>query len=498
MAIAREILEKVRLTKRDETFIEPYASKKSAYNLALVYPSPYNIAMSSLGYQTIYRLFNQMEDVNCERTFLPEKPDLYRAKKTRLFTYETETEVSNFDILAFSISYETEVLGLIECLELSNIPVLSSERNQKYHPLIVAGGPLTFSNPLPTGPFVDVVILGEAEDLIFTFMDMYKEYGDREMLLKKLSEVHGFYIPSIHHNYLPAIGKADHARLPATSAIITPNTELSNMFLIEPERGCSRGCTFCVMRRSTNNGMRIMDPDTVLSKIPDFVTKVGLVGAAVSDHPKIVNILEEIIINRNKKIGISSLRADRLTPRFVEMLALGGYKTLTVASDGPSERIREFMQKRIKEKHLIMSAELVRESTMKGIKLYQMIGIPGETDEDIDEMIEFTLKLAKITNTSMGISPFVAKKNTPLDKSPFEGIKSIDNKLKKINKALGKHVDVRTSSAKWTWIEYQMSQGDYESGFAALQAYRDGGNFAAWKNAFESMNKVVNHQLQTV
>lgn len=496
MPIAKEILEQVRKKKSDEIFIEKNISKKSAHNLALVYPSPYNVAMSSLGYQTIYRLFNQMDDVNCERSFLPENTDLYRSKKTKLFSYESETEVQNFDIIAFSIAYETELLGLIECLELSNIPVLSTDRNQKFHPLVIGGGPLTFSNPLPAGPFVDLVILGEAEDLIHVFMDMYKEYPDRNELLKKLSEMHGFYVPSIHHNFLPSIAKADHARLPATSAIITPHTELSNMFLIEPERGCSRGCTFCVMRRSTNNGMRIITPEIVLSKVPDFVKKVGLVGAAVSDHPKIVNILEELVINQNKQIGISSLRADRLTPRFVEMLALGGYKTLTVASDGPSERIREFMEKRIKEKHLIHSAELAKEYKMKMIKLYQMIGIPGETDEDIDELIEFTLKISQITKTAMGISPFVAKKNTPLDKSPFEGIKSIDNKLKKINKALGRYVDVRTTSAKWTWIEYQLAQGDYESGFAALKAYKDGGNFAAWKNAFESLNKVI--ELQAV
>ncbi len=498
MAIAKEILDKVRKIKSEEVFIEPYKNKKAVYNLALVYPSPYNIGMSSLGFQTIYRLFNQMSDVNCERSFLPEDTSIYRSKKSKLFSFETETEISNFDIVAFSISYETEVLGIIECLELSNIPPLSSQRNTKYHPFILAGGPLTFSNTLPVGPFVDAVILGEAEDIIEVFMSLYKEYPDREMLLKKLSETHGFYVPSIHHNFLPAIAKADHAKLPATSAIITPNTELSNMFLIEPERGCSRGCTFCVMRRSTNNGMRMVTPEILYSKVPNFVPKVGLVGAAVSDHPKIVAILEELILNMNKKIGISSLRADRLTPRFVEMLALGGYKTLTIASDGASERIRAFMEKRIQEKHLIKSAELAKEYGMRMVKLYQMIGVPGETDEDIDELIEFTLKVAKITKTAMGISPFVAKKNTPLDKTPFEGIKSIDNKLKRINKALGKYVDVRTTSAKWTWIEYQMSQGDYESGFAALQAYKDGGNFSAWKNAFESMGKVVKHDLQLV
>ncbi|MBC7474167.1 MAG: radical SAM protein [Candidatus Sericytochromatia bacterium] len=493
MAIAWEILDKVRKLKQQEAFVSPTKDKKANINIVLAYPSPYHIGMSSLGYQTIYRLFNLMDDVVCERTFLPENTDLYRSKKTKLFTFESEREVQNFQIVAFSVSYETELLGMIENLELSNIPILSSERNQKYHPLVVAGGPITFSNPLPMGPFVEVVLLGEAEDLIHTMIEFYKEIPDREELLKKLSTQYGFYVPSIHGNYLPPIAKADHALLPAYSAIITPNTELSNMFLIEPERGCSRGCTFCVMRRSTNNGMRLFTPELVLSKVPEFVKKIGLVGAAVSDHPKIVAILEELVLNHKKQIGISSLRADRLTPRFVEMLALGGYKTLTVASDGPSERIREFMEKKIKEKHLIRSAELAKEYNMKTLKLYQMIGIPGETDEDIDEMIDFSLRISKIMKTAIGISPFVAKKNTPLDKSPFEGIKSIDNKLKKINKALGRYVDVRTTSAKWTWIEYQLAQGDYESGFSALKAYRLGGNFSAWKEAFESTGKVINH-----
>jgi radical SAM superfamily enzyme YgiQ (UPF0313 family) len=151
------------------------------------------------------------------------------------------------------------------------------------------------------------------------------------------------------------------------------------------------------------------------------------------------------------------------------------------------------MEKRIKEKHLIQSAEFAREFKMKFLKLYMMIGIPGETDEDIDELIDFTIQIAKITKTAMGISPFVAKKNTPLDKTDFAGIKSIDYKIKKINKALGRYIDVRTTSSKWAWVEYQLAQGDFESGLAALKAYQLGGNFAAWKEAFESHRKVVTY-----
>jgi len=473
-----DIINQVRNLKKDEIFlVEKKNNKGSLINIALVYPSPYYIAMSSLGYQTVYKIFNSIENVNCERSFLPDKTSIYWSKRNKIFSFESEEYINKFDIVAFSISYEIEILGLIECLELSNINPLSRNRSSRYDPLVIAGGPLTFSNPLPLGPFVDIVILGEAEEIIPIFIEHYKNYNDKNKLLKKLSELPGFYIPSIHLDYF-------------FSSIITPNTELSNMFLIEPERGCSRGCSFCVMRRSTNNGMRLVSIDKVIEKIPDFVEKVGLVGAAVSDHPKITDILEELVVNRNKKIGISSLRADRLNDKFVNLLVKGGYKTLTVASDGASQRIRNFMEKRIKEEHIIKAAELSKYYGIKTFKIYMMIGVPNETDDDIDELISFSIKISKIINTAITISPFVSKKNTPLDKLPFEDIKSIDNKIKKINKELGKYVDVRNSSAKWAYVEYKLAQGTYSTGFCALSAYNNGGNFSAWKNAFENENNI--------
>jgi len=483
MSIDLEILKQVRSLKQEEISLQPFDKRNSFIDIALVYPSPYKVAMSSLGFQTVYKIFNSIENVSCERSFLPDNTELYHKKKTKLFTIETEKNVCDFDIVAFSIAYETEVLGLIETLELAGIPILSSERNEKYHPLIVAGGPLTFSNPLPLGIFTDIIILGEAEELIIKFIELYKEIGDRKELLKTLSEIDGFYIPSIHQNYLPKIAKCDNELLPAYSQIITPNTELSNMFLIEIERGCSRGCTFCVMRRTTNNGMRIVQPQKIFSKIPENIKKVGLVGAAVSDHPQIIEILE-YLVGQNKQIGISSLRADRLNERLVELLSLGGYRTLTVASDGASEKIREQMQKKIKENHLLQCAEYAKQFKMKYLKVYMMIGLPDETDEDIEELIELGQKLSKITKTAMAISPFVSKKNTPLDNQQFENIKSLDVKINKIKKNLSKYIDIRSTSAKWAWIEYKLAQGNYESGFSALNAYRSGGNFSAWKNSF--------------
>jgi len=483
MSIDLEILKQSRKLKQEEIYLQDFDKKRAFLDIALVYPSPYKVAMSSLGFQTVYKIFNSIDGVTCERSFLPDNTEIYRKKKTKLFTIETERNVSDFNILAFSIAYETEVLGLIECLELSGIPILASERNEKYDPLIIAGGPLTFSNPLPLGAFTDVIFLGEAEELILTFINYYNELGDRKELLKKLSEIDGFYIPSIHHNHLPKIAKCKNESLPAYSNIITPNTELSNMFLIETERGCSRSCTFCVMRKTTNDGMRIVEPQKIFSKIPENIKKVGLVGAAVSDHPKIIEILE-YLVNQNKQIGISSLRADRLNEKFVELLSLGGYRTLTIASDGASQKIREEMQKKIKEDDFLKCAEYAKQFKMKYLKLYMMIGLPNETDEDIEELIQLGLKLSKITKTAMAISPFVSKKNTPLDNQEFENIKSLDVKINKIKKSLARYIDIRSTSAKWAWIEYKLAQGNYESGFSALNAYKLGGNFSAWKESF--------------
>jgi radical SAM superfamily enzyme YgiQ (UPF0313 family) len=311
--------------------------------------------MSSLGFQTIYREIHLHPDVTAERAFLPDVGDDYRGSRTPLFTYESEIPLSEFPVLAFSVSYELEIPGLLEMLDLSGIPLLRTQRGTR-HPLIVVGGPLTNSNPMPLAPFADLIILGEAEELIHTFLDAAATH-DREALLSRFAQAPGCYVPGRS----PAVGdiaKASDSRLPARSQIVTRNTVLSSMFLIEPERGCSRGCTYCVMRRTTNGGMRLVQPEDVLSYIPEHARRVGLVGAAVTDHPKIKEIVARLV-TAGREVGISSLRADRLDEEFVGLLAQGGYRTLTTASDGASQRLRNFVSRRTAEEHLVHAAELL-------------------------------------------------------------------------------------------------------------------------------------------
>ncbi len=448
--------------------------------IALCYPSRYHIGMSSLGFQTIYREIHSHDGASAERAFLPDNPEDYRRLRHPVFTYESETPLGDFPVVAFSISYELEIPGLLELLDLSGIPVLRGERTSR-HPLVVAGGPLTYSNPLPLAPFVDLILLGEAEESAHIFLDAAASM-ERDALLGHFSRLPGCYVPGRTVG-LPAIAKAQDEQLPAYSQIITKNTVLSSMFLIEPERGCSRGCTYCVMRRTTNGGMRVVPPEKVMSLIPEGARRVGLVGAAVTDHPRIKDIVHQIVKD-GREIGISSLRADRLDDVLVQLLRRGGYRTLTTASDGASQRLRTAIQRRTTEQHLIHAAELARKFNFERLKLYEMIGLPGETHEDIDELVRFALELARIIPLSLAISPFVAKRNTPLAGERFEPIPYLENKMAALKAGLKKKVDIRSVSARWAWVESMLAQGGEEAGLAAMEAWRAGGGFADWKRSF--------------
>ncbi len=449
--------------------------------VALLYPSPYHVAMSSLGYQSIYGSLHDA-GYGADRAFLPDDLEEHRRARGPLVTYEMERPVGDYRLVAVSVAYELELTGLFDSLELAGIPVHAEARDDR-HPFILAGGPLTFSNPLPLGPFVDAVLLGEAEELVKQAAAIVFGSRTRDAALDALSGMEGMWIPSRDGERLPAVAKVEDGILPACSRIVTPNTELRSMFLIEPERGCSRGCTYCVMRRSTNGGMRIVPQDKVLGSIPDHARRVGLVGAAVTDHPKIAGIVRGLV-ESGREVGISSLRADRLTDELVGLLAQGGYRTLTTASDGASERMREIIQRKTKEKHLVRAAELARKHGMRALKLYEMVGLPDETDDDLDELIRFATELSRIIPLALGIAPFVAKRNTPLDGAPFAGLREVDEKLSRITKGLRGRVEVRPTSARWAWVEYVLAKGGIEAGHRALVAHRAGGKFSDWKRAF--------------
>lgn len=453
--------------------------------VALLYPSPYHTGMSSLGYQTIYRAIHESGRA-VERAFLPDDVEAWRQSRAPLFTYEGERPINAFSVVAISVAYETEIAGLVDALDLAGIPPLAADRDER-HPFILCGGPLTFSNPLPLAPFADAILMGEADQTIHRTLDILFAASSREDALKTLSRQEpSCFVPTMHGDDMPHVAQCDDELLPAYGQIMTPNTELRDMFLLETSRGCSRGCHYCVMRRSTNGGMRIVPKETIFARIPETARRVGLVGAAVSDHPKIADIVETLA-DQGREVGLSSLRPDRLNDRFVAALKRGGYKTLTTAGDGSSERVRETLQRKTRERHLVKAAELARAHGMERMKLYMMVGTPGETDDDIDELVRFSTELSKIIPLSMGVAPFVAKRNTPLDGQPFAGIAAVDHKMDRLRRGVKGRVDVRATSARWAWIEYVLAQGGREEGIAVMNATRAGGKFQAWKKAFESV-----------
>ncbi len=455
--------------------------------IALVYPSPYRAGMSSLGFQWIHRVLTEA-DFAVERAFLPDDLDAWRKSRSPLLTYETLTPVGEFPLVGVSLAYELELPGLFEVLELSGIPPLREARDAA-HPRVLLGGPITFSNPLPAAPFVDAMLLGEAEEQVVPAAEASFS-SDREGWLDAVMSLPGGYVPERQGARLPPVARASDALLPARSHILTPDTELRDMFLIEGERGCHRQCTFCVMRRSTNGGMRLVTPDRVMSFVPAEARRVGLVGAAISDHPGLVPLLEQIVAS-GREVGVSSLRADRvaLKPRIAEVLRAGGYRTLTVASDAASQRLRRQIAKGTVERHLVTCAKLAAEHRYKVLKIYMMVGVPGEEPADLDELARFTRELAAIHPVSLGIAPFVAKRNTPLDGEPFAGISEVERRLKGLNKALRRsRAEVRPTSARWAWVEYMLAQHGPGAGLAVHRAWRAGGKFSDYKRAFKALD----------
>ncbi len=462
--------------------------KEAETRIALVYPSPYRAAMSSLGYQQIYRTLHGLPGVAADRAMLPE------TEERVLVTLETAQPVGGYPMLAYSVAYELEIAGVVETLARAGIPALRDERDHR-HPLIVAGGPLTFSNPAPLAPLCDVMVLGEGEELIGELVATARDCGfDRERLWQALAGRPGYWLPA-HGETIGKVAAVADELLPARSVIATPHTELADMFMTEAARGCSRGCTYCVMRRSTNGGMRIVPRADIIAGIPADARRVGLVGAAVTDHPDIAAIVRDVV-DGGREVGISSLRADKLTDELVGLLAQGGYRTLTVAADGASERMRRVVERSTRADHLLRSAELARAHRLHTLKIYMMLGVPEETDADVDELIALSGELAKIhPRVAFGLAPFVAKRNTPLDGTPFAGIDVVEARLARLRRGLataglGGKVEVRPTSARWAWVEYMLAQAETVGGLAVIDAHRAGGSFAAYKRAFEARGVV--------
>ena len=444
--------------------------------IAFGYPAPYAVAASSLGYQTVYRTWNQSGAVSCERFF-------YTGQESGAAqTLESLKNVSSANAVALSLACETDLLPAVRMLRASGLAPLAANRRDSDAPVIV-GGPLTLLDPKLVAPLADVVMCGEAEDALLPMAVALAETGSKSAFLSEmsgLSEV-GVWVPSVHGEVLRP-HRVAAGKLPAFAANWSPLADFRDLYLVEIARGCPRRCAFCLL--AGTGRFRKVPRGTILEKIPAEARGVGLVGAAVTDHPELESIVADIVAT-DRRVSLSSMRADRLTPTLLANLVRGGLRTLTVAADGASERIRTSIQKGITAEHLLNAASLARAHKLKGLKLYSMVGLPGETDEDIEEFSELLGALSKIVRLTVAVQSFVPKPNTPLGDAQMVDVKTLKHRLSRLQRLMKGRVVMQSTSPRWSWLDWKLAHAGEKAVLAAIAADADDGDYAAWKRAIE-------------
>jgi radical SAM superfamily enzyme YgiQ (UPF0313 family) len=484
--------------------------------VALAFPNTYFVGMSNLGLQTVYKLFNAEPDIVCERVFLPPKTELQAqlASGEPLVTIESQTPVRDFDVFAFSVSFEWDYTNVLTMLRLAGIQPWA-ERRTHHDPLIVIGGAVTFVNPEPLAPFADVIAAGEGEALIPSLLQAFQSASDRSDLLSRLAQARGFYIPSFYDVRYSATGqleafvpregtgapavvkkaalKTTDAVDPPATTIFTPETEFGSRFLVEVVRGCANLCRFC-WAGYNYLPVRAFPKERILelaSRAKPYSNRAGLVSIALCDHPQIEEILTALV---DMGFGISpaSLRLDDLTPTILRLLRQSGEKTITIAPETGSDRLRRVINKTVTNDEILSAAEMIFASGMENLKLYFMIGLPTETDDDLTAIRDITLQLrdtmmrhararGHVGRIVASVNPLVPKPATAYQWLPMESDQSIDRKIKRLRQLVAgiDNVYFTIKSERHSFYQALLSLGDRRVAPAIEAAERNGGNWRA-------------------
>lgn len=492
--MSHKLIDKARRRLEAETGCRsnPWGGRMS---VALVYPNTYHQAMSNLGFLSVYHLINSRSDALCERFFLPDDEDLAEHRKTGypLFSLESGRALADFDVVAFSISFENDYVNLATIMELARFPLLATEREDRY-PLVLCGGVCAFLNPEPIAEIMDAFAIGEAEVILPRFFAaLQKAPASRADLLPLLSRLPGIYVPSCYRVRYREDGTVDFYeaedgsptrvrrqwledldRSESRSFLLTDETEFGDMALVEISRGCSRGCRFCAA------GFLYLPPrERSLSAVMEQVDeglchrrRAGLVGAAVSDYSKISE-LETGILERGGRVSVASLRIDSLSEKEVIALKESGHRTVSLAPEAGSQRMRDLINKGLDERQILDAVRLLAENGILNLKLYFLIGLPTENAADIEELLELTAnirqawlaegkKQGRLGTITLSVNPFIPKPFTPLQWVPMEGGKSLEKKMRRIRSVVARmpNTEVIFESPRAAALQAFLSRAD--------------------------------------
>ncbi|PPD58385.1 radical SAM protein [Dehalogenimonas etheniformans] len=455
--------------------------------VAIVYANSYHIGMSNLGVHALYKWFNSRDDFVAERVFWDEEPQ----STSGGLSVESRRPLPDFSVLAFSVSFELDYLNIPRMLKSAGIPVFSNDRDESY-PLVIGGGAVLTANPMPVAPFFDAVCIGEAEAILPSLSQAIKDPLDqpRQTQLERLAAISGVYVPS-----LPAPVKRQHVSIlddfMVGTTVFTEDTEFGDMFLLEVQRGCRFSCRFCLVA-SSFYPFRYRSIESLLNQARlarKYRNRIALVGPVVSEYPHLAELLRGL-----KELGyslsIGSMRVKPISTEVLNELVMGGVKSLTIAPEAGTPKLRRSIGKGFSDDDITEAVRKIGGAGIRQLTLYSMVGLPGETDADVDSLASLVLR-SKVeadkhhVALSLNVSAFIPKAHSPFEREPMASAKDIDGRFDKLERSLsGKGVKVKPDTSGWGEIQAALARGDDK--LAGVIEKLDKISLAGWRRSMKT------------